>query len=212
MMTNGGLSMELFDKKFVYLEWDDVLQGKKVVIGDTLGELKNKLHSELFDSVMENKGDYPFTPSENDLNFAMAYYDPNYECKRAYVQGKVIQYRNKGDDKWMVTSSPSWIDRCEFRVKPEKKWRPLKSIAELKQVWDIKRNPLVYHELEEPTIWVREKQGSSTKMIHGFDYSMNLVCIGQGHWCSLEYLFNIFEFLDGTPCGVEEVEELPEGK
>lgn len=112
--------MELFDKKFVYLEWDDALEGKKVVIGDTLGELKKKLHSMLFDSVMENKeGDYPFTPSEDDMNFAMAYYDPNYECKVAYAQGKVIQCRNKGDNKWMVTSSPNWVDGCEYCVKPE---------------------------------------------------------------------------------------------
>ena len=117
--------MELFDKRFVYLEWDDKLEGKKVVIADTLGELKKKLHSELFVSVIENKGDYPFTPSEDDtnitiMNFAMAYYDPNYECKKAHAQGKMIQCKLK-DSPFLwedCTNEPKWLDTSEYRVKP----------------------------------------------------------------------------------------------
>lgn len=196
--------MELFDKKFVYLEWDDALKGKKVVIGDTLGELKRDLHSELFVSVMENKGDYPFTPSENDMNFAMAYYDPNYSCKKAHAQGKVIQCRNKGDDRWIVTSHPNWLDMCEYRVMPEKKCRPFRNIAELKQTWLAKNGAKSKGDLYEPFIWIRDKERPDiTRFITGFNGGIQCVALA-GQWCTLEALFDEYEFLDGTPCGVEE--------
>ena len=86
---------------------------------------------------------------------------------------------------------------------PKKKWRPFKDIKELKKEWDDKQGlRFVHPELVEPVIWVREKQNSMSRMIRDFDYNRGMVHIG--HWCSLEYLFSTVEFLDGTPCGVEE--------
>lgn len=115
---------EIFDKQFVYLEWNDILSGKRVFIGDTLGELRRKLYTGLFDYVEENKGDYPFTVSKDDINFAMCYYDPLYDVKLAWKNGKQIQYRYRGedDDGWDDTNKPCWDNNTfEYRVKPASK-------------------------------------------------------------------------------------------
>lgn len=115
---------KIFDKKFVYLEWDDELKGKKVFVGDTLPQLMVSVngHCDSLQEVSNNISDdsfYPFISSCGNWH-AMVYYDPNYECKVAYyTHGKTIQCRNKGEDKWIITSNPSWLDRCEYRVKPE---------------------------------------------------------------------------------------------
>ena len=114
--------MELFDKKFVYFEWDDILEGKEVFLADALAVLKRAV---MLDedrlSVEENDGDYPFT-SPAGVHYSMAYYDPNYSCKRAYMGGKVIQYRNKdssdqnkdSSDQWKDCSEePYWAEDCE---------------------------------------------------------------------------------------------------
>ena len=115
--------MELFDKKFVYLEWDDVLKGKKVFAGNTLPQLRvlvdgNRDSLQEISKNVSEESFYPFI-SHCGTWCAMVYYDPNYECKVAYMQGKVIQFRNKGDTNWIDTNSPNWIDRCEYRVKSE---------------------------------------------------------------------------------------------
>jgi hypothetical protein len=71
--------------------------------------------------VVENKGEYPFTSSEDDMNFAMAYYDPNYSCKRAYMEGKMIQIRHTPESEWvdLKREEPKWHSCYEYRVKPE---------------------------------------------------------------------------------------------
>ena len=215
------MSMELFEKKFVYLEWDEVLKGKELFVADTLPELRRHVDSDdtvVKQSVKENGDDnyvYPFVTSDGEICYAMAYYDPNYSCKRAYMEGKQIQYRNKdssdqnkdSSDQWKDCSEePYWAEQCEYRVKPEepeKKWRPFKSIEELKHVWDVKLSPL-----EEPMIWVRSKfNTSSTYLITHYCGNMGVV-----HLCGylnigLEQLFKDYTFLDGSPCGMFAVEE-----
>ena len=118
--------MELFDKKFVYLEWDDVLEGKEVFIADTLPQLR-LLVGENCDSLQEvskNVDEDSFWTfiAPCGTHYAMVYYDPNYECKVAYAQGKVIQCKSSciPNDKWEdCVCSPEWADHCEYRVKPE---------------------------------------------------------------------------------------------
>lgn len=116
--------MELFDKKFVYLEWDDVLQGKKVFVGDTLPELRRYVEGKntTFKCGVEkdnSNSDYPFFSSDRYIYYAFAYYDPNYECKVAYAQGKAIQCRAHDYDYWEDCDIPSWLENSNYRVKPE---------------------------------------------------------------------------------------------
>lgn len=201
--------MELFDKQYIYLEWDNILEGKEVLVADTLSELRKRVYvgkNDFLCTVKKNDGDYPFIV--NEVLYAFAYYDPNYTCKLAYMQGKMIQYRNKdSSDPWKDCSEePFWTEACEYRVKPEqeKKWRPFKSIEELKQAWENKRVPCVCSELVEPHIWVRKKSSGITSMINSYDYRNSkypIVVLGRK---SMQELFDEWEFLDGTPCGVEE--------
>jgi hypothetical protein len=114
--------MELFDKKFVYLEWDDSLEGKKVFVADTLPELRRRVDAgddDFFCTVTKNDGDYPFIVREG-VRYALVYYDPNYECKVAYAHGKTIQFKSQyGDKEWVDCGCPAWSETYEYRVKPE---------------------------------------------------------------------------------------------
>lgn len=203
---------EIFDKKYVYLEWDDVLKGKKVLAGDNLqfvrrevndGTAKVRYVEPYSDSNSSEL--YPFA-DDSGTTWGLVYYDPNYECKREYAQGKTIQIRHTPESEWvdLKGEEPKWHSCYEYRVKPEQKWRPFKDIAELKQAWSIKRSPLVHPELEESEIWVRDKKRPDiTRLITGFNGGCQCVAIA-GQWRILEGLFDDYEFLDGTPCGVEE--------
>lgn len=202
--------MELFDKKFMYLEWDDVLEGKEVFLADSLVVLKRAVMlNEDRLSVEENDGDYPFT-SPAGVHYSMAYYDPNYECKVAWKQGKQIQYQSHYSFEWQDCDDPKWSEYYEYRVKPEKKWRPFKDIQELKNVWSDKAGMSV--DYKEPLIWVRDKERPDiTRLITDFNGGCKSVALA-GNWHILEALFDDYTFLDGTPCGVlesveEEVEE-----
>lgn len=91
--------------------------------------------------------------------------------------------------------------------KVEKHYRPFKDTDELVKVWDAKYRyayglERIDRGLDMPHIWIREK---------GCDKSADLItCYGskgitvRGKGMYFDTLFTMFEFLDGTPCGVEE--------
>ena len=207
------MTMELFDKKFVYLEWDGALKGKQVLASDNLQCMRRDINdgTAKLRCVEDNSSRdklYPFKDDRGTL-WALVYYDPLYDVKLAWKNGKQIQARSVlyKDAEWIDSKYPHFDDTCcEFRVKPEKKWRPFKNIQELKQAWDAKRSPLVHPELEEHFIWIRDKKRPDiTRLITGFNGGRKCVAIA-GEWRTLEALFDEYEFLDGSPCGVEEVE------
>lgn len=113
----------IFDKKFVYLEWDDTLEGKEVFIADTLPQLR--LLVDMCCSLQEvsknmiKDSSWPFVDSWG-TKYAMVYYDPNYQCKIAYAQGKTIQFKsNRGSHKWKdCACAPMWAITYEYHVKP----------------------------------------------------------------------------------------------
>lgn len=118
--------MELFDKKFVYLEWDDKLKGKKVFIGDTLPQLRVSVngHCDSLQGMSKNISDDSFYPfiSPCGTRYAMVYYDPLYEYKQAYNQGKKVEvYGFVGISRaWIeVKDDWKWEENYEYRVKPE---------------------------------------------------------------------------------------------
>lgn len=122
-MILGGEEMEFFDKRFVYLEWDNVLEGKEAFVADTLLELRRYVegnNTTFKCTIGKGPGDYPFRTLDSDICYAFVYYDPNYECKVAYAQGKAIQI--KYNDKWEdYRGDPLWSSGCEYRVRPTSK-------------------------------------------------------------------------------------------
>jgi len=187
---------KIFDKKFVYLEWDDVLEGKEVFIADTFPELRKRVEN--------NNDSFMCTVERNDGDYPFVYYDPLYNVKLAWKNGKQIQYRSHCSFEWEDCDDPGWSETDEYRVKPEKKWRPFKDIQELKDTWHKCVGTCEPPPLFEPMIWVRDKKRLDiTRHITGFNGGINSVALA-GQWNSLEALFEDYTFLDGSPCGVEE--------
>lgn len=102
------LSVErgLFDNRHVHKKWSDVLDGKDLFYGDTIVELID--HVENYPYKTEK-----FSPDEDGrlltksyrTEHKYVYYDPLYEFKRAYINGKKVQWRGKHSDHW-----PDWVD------------------------------------------------------------------------------------------------------
>ena len=88
--------MKLFDKQFVYFDWEDSLKGKHCFTADSINDLKqavNLCDDRMYGEVSESANcDYPFHVKGTHCDLVFAYYDPLYEFKRAYAEGKKIQF------------------------------------------------------------------------------------------------------------------------
>ena len=130
--------VELFDKRFVHFMWDDELEGKEVIAANYISSLREMVENggieefgKSWDKVQkgivsrsEDDEDFPFRVGGVDN--ALAYYDPNYEAKRAYYkEGKEIVCYNPNlpldDDEpcWLPCPNPTWEDGLVYRLKEE---------------------------------------------------------------------------------------------
>lgn len=99
---------KLFDKKFVHFMWDDSLEGKELFLSNNIDSLICNVNS--------NNKEFCRQITQVDFeDWTFAYYDPNYECKRAYNEGKQIQVKHA---KWIDVDEPKWFDDEEYRIKP----------------------------------------------------------------------------------------------
>lgn len=121
-----------FKPKYVHCFWNDELEGKKGFFADTIGGLKDTVESnngDWFGEICKNPNNsqisYPFG-FENKSGikncYQFCYYDPFYEMKVAYEEGKTIQYLSKVTDEWVdCKCRPLWSDDdnfTEYRIKP----------------------------------------------------------------------------------------------
>ena len=85
------MDIELFDKRYVYLEWSDELEGKDCILAKSYKDLKDFVNSgdeSRFCKV--NKGrEKPFTNGWSECDFC--YFDNNLKVKKAWIEGKTIQ-------------------------------------------------------------------------------------------------------------------------
>jgi hypothetical protein len=116
--------MELFDKKYVYFMWDDKLEEKEAFVALYIEDLINAVNTQDYrfktrihesDDDYE-KGKYPFCDTVNE-SFSFAYYDPNYELKVAYNNGKTIESYAEEFKIWVEEKEPKWWDNVKYRVK-----------------------------------------------------------------------------------------------
>lgn len=111
---------------------------------------------------------------------------------QAFAEGRKIEYREKGEEYWGVTNTPTFnIDSNEYRIKPEPKYRPFKNAEECWQ-------EMLRH---KPFGWV--------KASHGQFFIIGLrkdeVSFGtKDNWQGCKYIFNNYTFADGTPFGIKE--------
>lgn len=123
---------------------------------------------------------------------------------QAYAEGKTIQH--KMGDEWYDFSDPNFagFDPKLYRVKPigEKTFRPFKSCNELVYYWEHEKVGYSVNPLQMVDIWVRHKVDGRRRMIVGF--GDNFVEVGvKAKPITLERLFEMYTFLDGSSCGVE---------
>lgn len=97
--------IEWFDKKFVYLEWKDELNGKEGFVANSLTLLKSEMMKWSPYKIKHSDNDsFPFYNSIDSSRCAsMAYYDPYIKIKEAFELGKTLEYKSKDNyDKWIV--------------------------------------------------------------------------------------------------------------
>ena len=85
-------------------------------------------------------------------------------------------------------------------IEEDPKYRPYKDTDELKA--DFFKDCPEMSKRHRPAIWVVSKFGSEFQ-IGGFTYKGKCVLISGDHY-SMQELFDLFTYLDGTPCGIKE--------
>lgn len=121
-----------FEPKYVHCFWDDELEGKKGIVSDTIGGIKDIVenitddrYEKWFGEICKNPNNscisYPFgfiNDSGCGERFQFCYYDPNFEYKVAYEEGKEIQYYDGSDSLWHSANTPTWNTSLKYRIKP----------------------------------------------------------------------------------------------
>lgn len=200
--------INIFNKRYVYFEWDEILLDKEVIIADdiftlkrdvNLGEKGAKIH-------YTNNVVAPFNYDNGDIfGKKFAYYDPNYEVKIAYSQGKAIECKSEANTTWLLSVCPTWDEHLLYRVKPEEKYVRFENIEELISAWEkkchsIERRP----DYMMPLIWIKNNKTKAVHMITEFfpNKTYNDSEIGtESDYLTLKELFELYTFLDDTPCG-----------
>ena len=168
--------MELFNANFVHFMWDDTLKGKKGFFADSIYDLRHRVNdnSKLYSSAvsLSDSVSMPFI-DKDECPYMFFYYDPNYDVKRAYNEGKQIQYRlkNEGTGWFDCEGEPWWSADCEYRIKS--------SIVHV--ILDRIKSSIVHVILDSNGNWAttseysEEKHGQSFKAFNDLDTAMDWV-------------------------------------
>ena len=146
--------MELFDKKFVHFMWDDELDGKEGFVAETIAGLKRAVNCSQagIKTSVRMADDHIFVSNTSNRRYNFFYYDPYYRIKRAYAEGKQIQFRYPGDAEWDdCKGEPLCDDDCEYRIKPEEQKTRRMTYRELAE-WLAKGNGEHTTTLAEETV------------------------------------------------------------
>lgn len=164
--------MELYNKKFVYFEWDDGLKGKKGFFGDSINHIKLNVKDnrtmwfgEICHNVNTNT-DYPFETIDDSgwhRNFRFCYYDPYYEFRRAYLEGKQIQFKD-GNGGWVDVVGDPVFKGAEYRIKP-KMWYIVLDDCGLSRTNLERDDDVMFEGTEEECIKWMDKYGKFEKIM-----------------------------------------------
>ena len=118
--------MNLFDPKFLYCNPEDFLEGKEVFIGNSREYLIDDVNSDTLREkrlcMLSESQDFPFKAKYDLSTYRYVYYDPLYDIKRAFAEGKTVEYQPKNhvSDIWYV-STEGVVDpeHYFYRIKEE---------------------------------------------------------------------------------------------
>lgn len=110
---------------------------------------------------------------------------------KAFAEGKEIESRCiKGDKSlWYDDEDPNFDNDLEYRIKPEKKYRPFKNAEECWQ--EMQKH--------QPFAWVKEKHSDRYSLIT----EVNRLSIKVKEGCLFADGIKYYTFADGTPFGVK---------
>ena len=122
--------MTLYDSKYVYFDWDDNLEGKEGFFADNIESLKQNVNDDvtpLYGKIVKNSdNDNNFLPfrcvkeSGWGDSFRFCYYDPYYEFRKAYLEGKQLQFKSSNCGWEDIAGEPTFASaRDKYRIKPE---------------------------------------------------------------------------------------------
>lgn len=198
------------DRVFTALNADELRAGDKVIVGDILANIK--------ENVKQGKFIRPLYMVEDECNSCrFVIKDDDYDLNRetinfalAYLVERKENCTNCGEyeDCGFVQNQSRFanLNRCEYwkpktEQKAEKHYRPFRDTDELLKVWEKKAGEWG-DTLWMPYIWVREKGCEKSAGLITCYGSKGITVRGKGMY--FDTLFTMFEFLDGSPCGVEE--------
>lgn len=122
--------MKLFNKKFVYFMWDDELTDKECFVADNIYDLMHNVDvNDKKYKVIRNQKNGPFPFITENTGYKFAYYDPTYEYKIAYNEGKQIQYQDI-DLEWYDCIGIPPFGFNKLRIKSEYKLMTYRQLAE----------------------------------------------------------------------------------
>ena len=122
--------MTLYDSKYVYFDWDDNLEGKEGFFDDNIESLKQNINDDVtlfYGKIVKNlDNDNNFLPfgcvkeSGWGDSFRFCYYDPYYEFRKAYLEGKQLQFKSSNCGWEDIAGEPTFASaRDKYRIKPE---------------------------------------------------------------------------------------------
>lgn len=173
-------------------------------------KVSNELLSEQFIAYLSNDV-LKVATDLNDAKEAIMSTEEKMKVMKAYTEGKLIQSKAVIGEHWCDDTKPTWDwNHFEYRIKLESiTYRSYKNSEEMFE--DIKKRlDENYGGMQHPVfsgMWLRQKVHAIEEMIAGTDSSDSekpefLLLIGD-HWSSLEYAFENYTYLDGTPFGIK---------
>lgn len=121
------------------------------------------------------------------------------EVMQAYEDGKTLQTFTCGT--WVDVECPAWNwYEYDYRIKPEKTFRPYKDADEMIKDWANRFGVGSWPSIAMPLIWVLFKEINAPYLVCG--YLRSCVAIGVAR-PSFSELLDDYTYLDGSPCGKE---------
>lgn len=188
--------MEFLRKKvFTALTAGELRVGDKVIVADNMADLKILVEADAKPTIIELIQD-----ETNTNRFTCQCYGSykTYDSSLAYIVERAencSKCEHLGES--CISNKDDKITYCsDYKPKPEqeaeKHYRQFRDTDELIAHWLDKGGKWQKRPLTMPLIWVRNKSDRKAWLITEFDKRI------------LDYLFTNCEFLDGSPCGVEE--------
>lgn len=187
---------QLFDPQFVYFMWDNELEGKECFVSTGISTLIQYVNDDHVRYKVYRKVDTNEIMDGTYTCWNFAYYDPNYDCKKAFLMGEPIEHKESGV--WKPCQNPMWIKGVKYRVAKNRK--PFGTVSELIEFWESNYGNINRPKNTFPLIWVKFKTSNDISLIQGYNEDIDAVYI-HGDCIGLTTLFQLYTFLDGRTIG-----------